>query len=103
MKMFEFRAHNNRYTSFQRPSQGAYRSMLPLKFLEYIVNLCFERHYPKKNSVIRLKSQRLCWLPVLPDGCYIKKIVSRKTARSCWNRVTKNCQILLKTMPQIFS
>ena len=65
MKMFEFRAHNNRYTSFHRPSQGACRSMLAPKFFEYIVILCFERHYPKQNSVIRLKSN------ILPPNVWV--------------------------------
>jgi len=36
----------------------------------------------------------LCaFLPVLPDGYHLNLL----------NRVTKNCQILLKTMSQIFS
>ena len=35
----------------------------PPKFLEHIVILCFERRYPKQNSVIRLKSNILARLP----------------------------------------
>jgi len=33
--------------------------MSPLKFLEYIVILCFERGYTKQNTVFRLKSNIL--------------------------------------------
>jgi len=33
--------------------------MAPSEFLEHIVILCFERRYPKQNSVIRLKSNIL--------------------------------------------
>ena len=33
--------------------------MPPAKFLEHVVVLCFERRYPKRNSVIRLKSNSL--------------------------------------------
>jgi len=39
-----------------RKAQGA---MHLTKFLAYIVILCFERRYPKQNSVIRLKSNIL--------------------------------------------
>jgi len=33
--------------------------MAPIKVLEYIVILCLERQYPKRNSVIRRKSKIL--------------------------------------------
>jgi len=29
--------------------------MAPLKFLEYLVILCFEGRYPKQNTVVSLK------------------------------------------------
>jgi len=42
----------------------------PSKFLEHMVILCFERHFSKQNSVIRLKShispQFLGWLRYCP-------------------------------------
>jgi len=40
-------------------ARRAYRAIPPLKFLEHIVLLCFERRFPKENSVIRLKSNIL--------------------------------------------
>jgi len=43
--------------TIHRRSQGeAKEAMPPLKFLENIVILCFERPFSKQNSVIRLKS-----------------------------------------------
>jgi len=38
--------------------------MLP-KFLAYLVILCFERRYPKQNTVARLTSKEL---PPVPSG-----------------------------------
>jgi len=35
------------------------RGDMPPKFLENIIILCFERHFSKQNSVIRLKSRIL--------------------------------------------
>ena len=43
-------------SSDHRNSQGAKGALAPLKFLENIVILCFERRFSKQNSVIRLKS-----------------------------------------------
>jgi len=40
-------------------ARGAKGAMPPLKFLENIVILCFERRFAKQNSVIRLKSNIL--------------------------------------------
>jgi len=42
----------------RRSQEGAWEAM-PSKFLEHIVILCFERRYPKQNSVISLKSNIL--------------------------------------------
>jgi len=38
---------------------GAKEAMAPQKLLENIATLCFERRFPKQNSVIRLKSNIL--------------------------------------------
>jgi len=44
---------------------------MPLpKFLEHIVILCFERRYPKQNSVIRLKSRILAPTFYSPPNFY---------------------------------
>jgi len=40
-------------------ARGAKGSMAPLKILEHIVILCFERRFSKQNSFIRLKSNIL--------------------------------------------
>jgi len=47
-------AHAASYT--HRRSQGGLGAMHPPKFLEDILILCFERQYPKQNSVIPLNS-----------------------------------------------
>jgi len=49
-----------------RRSQGVLWRDDPPKFLKYIVILCFERRYPKQNSFIRLKSNILAPLKILP-------------------------------------
>ena len=51
-------------THGHRRSKGAYGAMPP-QFLEHIVILCFERRYPKQNSVIRLKPN------ILPPPNYL--------------------------------
>jgi len=45
--------------SCHRRSQKGLGGHFPLKFSEHIVILCFERQYPKPNSVICLKSNIL--------------------------------------------
>jgi len=42
-----------------RRSQGEPKGIMPPKFLENIVILCFERRFSKQNSGIRLKSNIL--------------------------------------------
>jgi len=36
-----------------------------LEFLAYLVTLCFDRRYPKQNTVARLKSNIFCPSPKL--------------------------------------
>jgi len=40
-------------------AMGSLKAHAPPKCLELIVILCFERRYPKQNSIIRLKSNIL--------------------------------------------
>jgi len=39
--------------------QGCPKKLYPLKFLAYLVVLCFERRCPKQNTVAHLKSKYL--------------------------------------------
>jgi len=48
-----------------RRGQGGKGAMVPPKFIENAVILCFERRFSKQNGVIRLKSNILAPINVL--------------------------------------
>jgi len=52
--MFGFRGEVRENIGVARGPKGA---MALAKFLEYRVILCFERRYPKQNTVVNLKSK----------------------------------------------
>jgi len=78
----------------------------PLKFLENIVILCFERRFSKQNSVIRLKSSILARPNFLapinfwagyPTGRPHAALLETQTPRT--TRQSSRCMITLFSLP----
>jgi len=67
-------------------ARGELGAMVPPKFLEHIVILCFEKRYPKQNSVIRLK-----WNILAPLKIFVLATLLRHTTLNVIVEIDTSC------------